>query len=203
MIDTCDIAIAAFPLQVVEHHRARHDLPYRNRYDYDYTFRQTQIIPLVLQQWAEHGLDVSRGFVDRLWQNHADKRPGNADGEWHRAAKLTLDAFRATYDIAAIASLGNVQVYYSSRQDMAGRDLKIIGLGEPLWVQLRVLLHNDFLPTKELRRAARGEQSSSIVWTAHLDDLDTSRQPFVPTMYWYRRMVGEWQRQAFIKEIFG
>ena len=86
---------------------------------------------------------------------------------------------------------------------MAGRDLKIIGLGEPLWVQLRVLMHNDFLPAKELRRASRGEQSSSVLWTAHLDDLDTSRQPYVPTMAWYRRKVSDWQRAEFIREVFG
>ena len=203
MIDTCDVAITAFPLQVVEDKRRRHDLPYRNWKNYDYTFRNTQVIPLVLRHWAEHGLDLSRAFVDRLWQEHADKRPGSEEGEWHRAAKLTLDAYRAAYDVAAIASLGNVQVFYSSRQDMAGRDLKIIGLGEPLWVQLRILMHNDFLPTKELRRANRGEQSSSVLWTAHLDDLDTSRQPYVPTMDWYRRKVSEWQRAEFIREVFG
>ena len=202
MNQTCDIAITAFPLPIVERKRAKHDIPYRNRYDYDYTFRNTQVIPLALQHWAEHGLDLSRGFVDWLWDTYADKRPGNAEGEWHRAAKLTLDAYRAVYDVAAIASLGDVQVYYSSREDMAGHDLKIIGLGEPIWVQLRVLMTHDFLPIKEARRSLRGEHSTSIVWTACKDDLDMSRQPYVPTLDWYQQQLSACQHDAYIKSVF-
>ena len=58
MIDTCDVAITAFPLQVVEDKRRRHDLPYRNRYDYDYTFRRPE-------QLSVDGLDhgIRHGFL--------------------------------------------------------------------------------------------------------------------------------------------
>lgn len=184
-----DLTLAVFPFSVVERQRASHSLMYKNPWDYDYAFAKLMVVPYCLERWATEGVRLDAEFVEQLWADHADKRPGNKEGELLRASKLVLDSFRAVYDMAAISHLADVQVLYRARDDAAGRDLQLMLDRGPTWVQLSVSnsYSKDYLSTKRVRRQLRGADQSQEVFTlvAEHPYLDWQGQPYVPTREWY------------------
>lgn len=173
--------------------RRRHDLPYRNNRAYDYAFGHLQVLPEVLRIWQESGIDLSMGFVDYLWLDHANKKPGNSDGEWHRAAKLTLDAFKAWYDVPAFSEFGGVDVArYVPSLDMRGVDLELTIGGTKVNVQTRMEVFQDFSGLKKVRQRERGDHIENVIdLVAKSADLDGEAQPYLPKPEWYRRVVDQ------------
>jgi len=181
-------------MAVVEQARNDHELSYQNWREFDYTFAAFSVIPFCLSHWAEHGIDVSKGFVYDIWKHQAERKGEMSKaGELGRAQKLVLDALRAVYDVAAFGDVG-IQVTYQRGHDMAGRDLLLVlpGIG-PTWVQMSVSAsHHDYIGTKVGRRERRGDgQLPTFVLQATRSDCDTSRQPWVPVIGWYREMVDQ------------
>jgi hypothetical protein len=192
-----DLKIATFPLALADRNLRTHDLMYRNPKNnlHDYAFRRTPetppIIPTCIHLWAEGGIDVSREFVEGIWQKYATKINGNRDGELLRCQKLVLDALRHVRDMAAFTELLGLQCFYQQSEDMAGRDLMLI-LPEagPTWVQLQVNISGRFIEKKKERRDARGVVvRKAWVLAATEAECITTHRPLVPEHSWYARAV--------------
>jgi hypothetical protein len=189
-----NLVIASFPYSVVERLRRTHKLEYRNNREYDYTFSDFPVVPYCMQQWATEGLRLDDRFVWQLWRNHANRRdPASKHGEFMRARKLVLDAFRGVYDMASVAEFANVQVKYGSDEDMNGRDLLLMAPSGARWVQFTVSASNiDYLPLKQVRRARRNAASRDVsVLRAGPDQIDRRHQPYVPTIDWYSGVLAQ------------
>ena len=186
-----DTAFVAITTRYLLEQRKRHVLPYINTRTNDYAFSSLRVIPHVLNRWRTHGLDLSRRFVIDLWEEHAEKQEGQQRGELHRAAKLTLDSFRAWYDTQAFAEFGNVQAVYQPNLDMRGQDLQIhYPSGAMARLQLRVVLNDDYSKLKSVRRMRRGNDGIQVIdCAARLADLDCSAQPYLPRPEWYRNVT--------------
>lgn len=186
-----DFQILAIPLGELERVRSSHTLRYVNDMRYDYALSQVALVPILLDEWAQTGPRLGEDDVQGIWERYANKRPGSEQGELNRTAKLTLDAFRGIYDIAALSTFGGVQVRYSAQADLAGVDLRVLldSIGE-IDVQLRVKNStNDYLQLKRERRSRRGGLERTVyVATAMPYDLDTKYQPYVPHRYWYAQL---------------
>jgi hypothetical protein len=172
--------------------RSNNALEYRNLWEFDYAFAKHQAIPMVMDLWAGSGVvDLSTDFVDTLWLNYADKRPGNAEGEWYRGAKLTNDAFKTLFDLEALVHLGGAErAIYDPNNDMRGVDLQVTISGNQMNLQMRVDTGRDYTRLKASRRKRRGEPEVEVIdCVAGISDLDTSAQPWVPNADWYARLV--------------
>lgn len=200
-----DVLISTFPLAIVRKVRADHQLPYINNRAYDYTFASNaKVVPWCLNHWARHGLQLDDDLVQQVWQQMAEKRAGNTEGELGRAAKLVLDAFRGVYDMAATAEFSGLQVCYSSDADMNGLDVLLMMKPKPTWVQFSVSASGKgdyYAAQKHLRRRRRGQIEAPVVrLEAGWSDLDRDHQPYVANDHWYaqvhnavvRQLLGDW-----------
>jgi hypothetical protein len=188
-----NLVIASFPFSVVERLRRTHDLEYRNNREYDYAFSDFPVVPYCMQRWASEGLRLDDEFVGRLWMDHANRREGlpAVMGEFARARKLVLDAFRGVYDMASVAEFAEVQVKYSSDEDMDGRDLLLMAPSGPRWVQFTVSASGtDYMQLKQARRVRRNAVDRDVtVLRAGPYQIDRSHQPYVPTIDWYSSVM--------------
>lgn len=185
-------ALVTIPLSIVDHARRNHQLEYRNNRAYDYTYAHFPVIPHTVSHWADHGINLTGGFIETLWEQHASKKPGGKPGEIRRTEKLVLDALKATYDQSAFAEYTGCQVTYRPSDDMIGRDLQIHipNIGK-FWLQMRVLINADYSELKRRRQAHRPAAGDVIDACATVNDLDTDHQPYVPTAQWYRNTISE------------
>jgi len=187
-----ELTIVAFPLDVVKAVRLTHDVPYQNNRHYDYAMGPstgTPAIPWCLNHWAINGLDLSKSFVWGMWDQVAVKRGDDSRiGELHRCAKLTLDAFAHVYDIAALSELGNMQVRYTSSNDLKGIDYHVIhaDFGVVSLQMSRAASSRDYRGIKQERRVHRNTNGRAVV-DLRVVNLDTKAQPWVPTDDWYRK----------------
>ena len=195
-------ALVTIPLPIIQQARSSHQLQYRNNRAYDYTYAHFPVIPHTINEWADNGIDLSPDFIERLWAHHANKKSNQKPGEITRTQKLVLDALKAIYDQSAFAEHTGCQVVYRPADDMIGRDLQIhIPNYGHYWVQMRVVLNKDYSPIKQRRQTHRPDAGYVIDACAHLPDLDTEHQPYVPTAAWYQQVV-ETIKQARTQQIF-
>jgi hypothetical protein len=183
-------ALLTVPLDVVENARRNHQLQYRNNRSFDYTYAAFPVIPHTINQWADHGIDLSDRFVEQLWDSYAAKKADSKQGEIARTQKLVLDALKAVYDQSAFAEYTGCQVVYRPADDLIGRDLQIHIPNHGNWfVQMRVRVGQDYSHIKQRRQASRPDAGFVIDACADVADLDTDHQPYVPQRRWYEQIV--------------
>jgi hypothetical protein len=187
--------ILLLPFELVERARMAHGLIYRNPWPYkhDYTLANIMAIPQFIGEWCDCGsIDLSSDAMELFWDKHADKRAREKDGEILRVSKLALDALAELYQACGFCQYARVPAKYNGLYDSNGIDLRLLVDGE--WASVNVYRNvnecSNHLAVKAKRRAKRGCGNAEVIeLCAYKDDLDISRQPWVPVPDWFSAQV--------------